>query len=343
MTLPSTLPASRVPDAMSAPALSWGILGTGWIANRFVQALRHSTRQKVVAVGSRSSATATAFATEHGIDRSHGSYEALVADPEVDVVYVASPHHLHVQQGVMAMEAGKHVLIEKPMALTMAGLERLFTAADRHGVMCQEAFWSFFLPKFDVIRQILDDGWLGDLTTVIADHGEWLPPAHRIHDPSMAGGSLHDLGVYVLALSAWAAGAPATTQATGVMTPTGVIGDVAVALTTTNGTVSSLSTTMLATTPCRAVLAGPAATLATTDAFFFPGPFTVTETASGRTLTWDEPNTRHGALYFEAAEVARRIAAGGTSTPVWTRDHSRHVVAALESINAELGLDPQDV
>lgn len=343
MTLPSTLPAPRVPDAMSAPVLSWGILGTGWIADRFVQSLRHHTRQKVVAVGSRSSHTAASFARQHGIEGAHGSYEGLVDDPEVDVVYIASPHHLHVQYGVMAMEAGKHVLIEKPMALTVAGLERLFAAADRHGVMCQEAFWSFFLPKFDVIRQIIDDGWLGDLTTVIADHGEWLPPSHRIHDPSMAGGSLHDLGVYVLGLSAWAAGAPATTRATGIVTPTGVIGDVAVALTTSSGTVSSLSTTMLATTPCRAVLAGPAATLATTDAFFFPGTFTVTETASGRTLTWDEPNIRHGALYFEAAEVARRIAADETTTSAWTREHSRHVVAALQAINGELGLDPQDV
>lgn len=342
MILPSSLPGSRVPDAMSAPALSWGILGTGWIAERFVSALGNNTRQQVVAVGSRSSVTAASFAAQHGIDRSHGSYEALVADPGVDVVYIASPHHLHVQHGVLAMEGGKHVLIEKPMALTMSGLERLFTAADRNGVMCQEGFWSFFLPKFDVIRQVIDDGWLGDLTTVIADHGEWLPPSHRIHDPSMAGGSLHDLGSYLLALSAWAAGAPVTTRATGVMCPTGVIGDVAIALTSSSGTVSSLSTTMLATTPCRAVLTGSTATLETTDAFFFPGAFTVTETASGRTLTWAEPNTRHDALYFEAAEVARRIAAGETTSPIWTRDHSRDVVSALEAINAELGLDPHD-
>lgn len=342
MTLPSTLPSPRIPDARDAPALSWGILGTGWIADRFVRSVQEHTNQRVAAVGSRTFDGASLFAQAHGIERVYGSYADLVADPSLDIIYVASPHHLHVQHGLLAIEAGKHVLIEKPMALTSEGLDRLLAAAGRQGVMCQEAFWSFFLPKFDVIRQIIDDGWLGGITSVIADHGEWLPPEHRIHDLGSAGGSLHDLGVYVFALSAWAAGRPSTTRATGVMTPTGVIGDVAVSLTTTDGAVSSLHTTMTATTPCRGVIAGPEATLRTDDAFFFPGPFTVIDRATGGTLVWREPNPRHGALFYEAAEVARRIGNGETTTPTWTPEHSRHVVETLETVNAELGLDPRD-
>ena len=334
----TTLPASRVPDPLDAPALRWGILGTGWIAERFVSALMSSTRQQVAAVGSRSSASAQDFARRLGIAKAYGTYEDLVSAADIDIIYVASPHHLHFRHGLLAIEAGKHVLIEKPIALSLADLDRLFTAADAHQVMCQEAFWSFFLPKFDVIRQVLDDGLLGCITTVLADHGECLPPPHRIHDPEMAGGSLHDLGVYTFAISAWAAGTPIQTRAVGTMTQTGVAGDVAISLLTESGAVSSLSTTMFTTTPCHAVIAGTEATLATTDAFFFPGPFVVTNHASGSQLTWQEPNTRHGALYFEAAEVARCINAGVLSTPVWTRQNSRDVARTLDAVNADLAI-----
>lgn len=340
--LPHALPVSRVPHPHNAPTLRWGILGTGWIADQFVRSLHRNTGQHVVAVGSRTQETAARFASAHGIVRAHSSYESLTQDPDVDIIYVASPHHLHVEHGLLAMSAGKHVLIEKPMALTLAGLERLHSAADRHGVLCQEAFWSFFLPKFDVMRQILDDGWLGPLTSILADHGEWLPPEHRIHSPALAGGSLHDLGVYVFALISWAAGAPAEVKATGSMTPTGVIGDVGVAMITENGAMGSLATTMTATTPCRATLAGSLATMTTQDAFFFPGPFIVSDPTSRQVLVWDEPNVRHDALHFEATEVARCIGRGELSALAWTREHSRNVVLTLQAVNAQLGLSPKD-
>lgn len=282
------------------------------------------------------------FAAEHGIPRSHPSYDALVHDPDIDIIYVATPHHLHVQHGVLAMEAGKHVLIEKPMALTVEGIERLFEVAARNGVMCQEGFWSFFLPKFDVIRHVLDEGWLGPLTTVVADHGEWLPPEHRIHEPALAGGSLHDLGVYVFAWSVWATGPAQTVRAVGQTTESGVVGDVAIALTSAEGATACLSTTMMATTPCRGVLAGERGTLETDGAFFCPGPFTVTDTVTGERMHWNEPNVRHEALYFEAAEVARCIHAGQTLSSMWTPQNSRDVAAALTAVNAELGLTPAD-
>lgn len=323
---------------MDAPVLRWGILGTGWIADKFTQALLSGTRQQVTAVGSRSAEVASSFAARFGIPGAHGCYEDLVSDPTVDIVYVASPHHVHVEHGLLAIEAGKHVLIEKPIALSATDLDLLLGAAASRGVLCQEALWTFFLPKFDVIRQVVDAGLLGDIVTVIADHGEWLPPDHRIHDPALAGGSLHDLGVYTFALSCWAVGRPDSVLATGRMTETGVIGDVAVAMRTRGGAVSSLSTTMMTTTPCRAVIAGTEALLTTEDAFFFPGPFTVTHHQTGQVLRWDEPNPRHGALHFEAAEVARRIHAGETSIPAWTATNARDVMATLDAVNAQLGL-----
>ncbi len=333
-----SLPQSRVQDPKTAPVLRWGILGTGWIADNFVKALHRDTSQIVHAVGSRNLQSARDFADRLGVARVHGSYEDLVGDPEVDVVYVATPHNYHVEHGLLAIEAGKHVLIEKPLALSGEGVQRLFEAGTRRGVMVQEAFWSFFLPKFDVMRQVIDEGLLGEITTVVADHGELLPPPHRIHDPALAGGAIHDLGVYCIAIAAWAAGAPAQIEATASWVPSGVVGDAAVALKSESGVVSSLSTTMTATTPCRAVIAGSTGRIDTANGFFFPGDFMVTDYATGTGLSWTETNVRHGALYYEAAEVARRVHAGELASPMWTPDMSRWVATTLDSINLRLGI-----
>ena len=144
--MPSHLPSPRVPDSLDAPPLRWGILGTGWIADKFVTALHESTRQVVQAVGSRSAEGARRAADAFGAATAHGSYEALVADPEVDVVYVATPHHLHLPHALLAIEAGKHVLVEKPVGLDAGEARQIGEAAARAGVFCMEAMWSLFLP-----------------------------------------------------------------------------------------------------------------------------------------------------------------------------------------------------
>ena len=169
---PAAMPTSRVPDPLAAPSLRWGILGTGWIAERFVAALHRHTRQRVVAVGSRSVASAKDFAERTGVGRAHGAYADLAADPEVDVVYVATPHNHHRAHALLALDAGKHVLVEKPIGLSAAEAQEIADRAAERGVFCAEAMWTFFLPRYDVVRQLLDDGVLGEVRTVLADHGE---------------------------------------------------------------------------------------------------------------------------------------------------------------------------
>jgi predicted dehydrogenase len=213
VTFPSALPASRLPDPLAAPVLRWGILGTGWIAERFVASLERHTRQRVVAVGSRSPASAKEFAERTGIARAHGSYGDLVADPEVDVVYVATPHNHHRAHALLALDAGKHVLVEKPIGLSAAEAQEV--AARARGVFCAEAMWTFFLPRYDVVRQLLDDGVLGEVRTVLADHGEWFPATHRILRQDLAGGALLDLGTYPVALANWVLGEPEEVLAIG--------------------------------------------------------------------------------------------------------------------------------
>ncbi|MDT7580194.1 MAG: hypothetical protein QOK35_1458, partial [Pseudonocardiales bacterium] len=201
---PSVLPEPRSPDPMAAPPLRWGVLGTGWIAERFAAALHLATRQRVVAVGSRSVASAKEFADRTGIVRAHGSYADLVADPEVDVVYVATPHNHHRAHALLALDAGKHTLVEKPLALSAAEATEIADRAAAAGVYCAEALWTFYLPRYDVIRRVLADGVLGDVRSMLADHGEWFPATHRILRHDLAGGPLLDLGTYPLAVAQWA-------------------------------------------------------------------------------------------------------------------------------------------
>jgi len=204
------------------------VIGAGWIAERFVDALQSKTRQQVVAVGSRSRAGAIAFAGRFDIPRPHGSYEDLVSDPEVDVVYVATPHPSHLPHGLLALNAGKHVLIEKPLAVNAREARELQVRAAELDLYCAEAMWTLFTPKFDVIRQVLDAGMLGEIRTVIVDFGEWFAGDHRIMRPELAGGPLLDLGTYPVSLAHWVLGIPVEIIARGIPAPSGVNGQASV-------------------------------------------------------------------------------------------------------------------
>jgi predicted dehydrogenase len=320
------------------PALRWGVLGTGWIAERFVRALRASTTQQVVAVGSRTQASAERFAGAAGVQAAHGSPGALVADPGVDVVYVATPHQAHRAGALLAIGAGKHVLVEKPLGLDAAQAEEVAAAAAAAGVFCMEAMWTLFLPRFDVVRQVLEEGMLGDVRTVLADHGERFDPPHRILDPAMAGGSLLDLGSYLTALATWTLGPAQEVFASGEMTPSGVNGQAAMVLTHGGGARSVLHTTLLTRTPTAAVIAGTAATLTLPGPFFMPGDVVLTSADGGRAVTWADPDPiGHGGLYHSAVEVALRVTAGELQSPLRPAADVVAGMHALDEVSRQLG------
>ncbi|TQM64870.1 Gfo/Idh/MocA family protein [Humibacillus xanthopallidus] len=337
--LPGALPAPRRPTADSVPSLRWGVLGTGWIASRFVASLQSSTTQRVVAVGSRTQASADAFATAHSIERAVRRATALVADPGVDTVYVATPHHLHRESALLAIEAGKHVLVEKPLGLNAIEAQEISDAAAAAGVFCMEAMWSLFLPRFDVVRQVLDLGMLGDVRTVLADHGEHFDAPHRILDPAMAGGSLLDLGTYVTTFATWVLGPASRVQASGSMTPRGVNGQAAMVLTHAGEATSVLHSTLLTRTPTAATIAGTAATLTLPGPFFQPGDVAVTSADGSRTLTWTEPEPiGHGALFHSALEAARCIGEGLLESPLHPARAVVRNMTALDEVTRQVGV-----
>ena len=206
----------------------WGILATGWIADLFVKDLV-LTGHTVSAVGSRAKASADRFAARFGIPNAHSSYESLAADPQVDIIYVSTPHPMHAANAKMALLAGKHVLIEKPFTLNAIEAEEVVALAESRGLVALEAMWTRFLPHMVDIRKIVASGELGELRSVIADHTQDLPddPAHRLNALELGGGALLDLGIYPISFARDILGQPQSIQATARFKTTGADAQVA--------------------------------------------------------------------------------------------------------------------
>jgi len=334
-----TLPMSSIPDSRDAPVLRWGILGPGWIAQRFTESVQAHTGQVIAAVGSRSFDRSKAFAESFGIPAAFGSYEELVADPGIDIVYVCTPHTAHHAAAVLAIGAGKHVLIEKPLALNAEQARDIARRAETAGVFAAEAMWSFFLPKFDVIRQVLDAGTLGTITTVLAEYGEHFEPAHRIFDPALAGGPLLDLGTYPLALVTEFLGRPQRLHAVGQPHPSGVNAQLSAVMQFEGGAQAVVNTHVHNFTPTCAVIAGSEATLSVDGPFNMPGGFEL-RFPHGERLRYEEPPGGHfEGLHYEAAAVARSIAAGETESPQRLLASSIQTLEVADDIRRQLSIE----
>lgn len=340
MSFPDRLPSSRVPDPMQAPALRWGILGSGWIAEQFIRSARAHTKQVFQAVGSRSQEKADAFAQAWDIPTAHGSYEALVSDPDLDVIYVATPHNLHFDHAKLALEAGKHVFIEKPMAMNHAQGAELVALAQSKNLFLAEALWTYFLPKFDVVQQVLDSGILGEIKSIHTEYGEYFTRDHRIFEPALAGGPLLDLGTYPLSFIIKLMGVPANVTGQKQMDASGVHGQLSVVLGDAAGNLANMATTLYGFTPTNAVVVGTEGTLRFGSEFNLPGPFKVISADGSTILSYDEPPGRHfEGLYYEAAEVARSIAAGEKQALSRPHHHTLDMLKALDAIVDKLEID----
>ena len=329
------LPTPRTPDPAAAPGLRWGLLGAGWIASQMAFSLR-DTSQQVVAVGSRDVARAQAFVDEHAPGaRPHGDYASLVADPEIDVVYIASPHSEHLEHALLAIGAGKHVLVEKAMAANADEARQIVAAARGAGVFCMEAMWTRFLPHIDVLRQILETGLLGEVSTVLADHSIplWPDGPQRLSDPALAGGAMLDLGIYPLSFASLALGGLTTATGLGTLTDLGVDRRMAYVAQGPTGAVASLATDMSVASPTTASVNGTWARLELETMFYMP----TTMRLVGKdgvvldTMTGD-PIEQHRGLRHEATEVALRVAAGETESPVMPLDETLRISEVMDEL-----------
>jgi predicted dehydrogenase len=328
-----------VPDPLDAPAIRWGVLAPGGIAHDWTAALHARTSARVTAVGSRSLERAQAFAAEFAVERSHGSYESLVADDGIDAIYVASPHSEHHDHALLALDGGKPVLVEKAFTRNASEATAVIETARSKGLLVVEAMWTRFLPHLDVLRRCLEDGLLGDVVAVEADHGQLLYPngPRRLADPALAGGALLDLAIYPIAFAHLVLGEFTTVHATGTLAETGVDASETIAVTGPNGAIGTLSSTMLAKTPCAAAVSGTAARLEIDGWFYQPNTVRLFAPDDRELDRYESPSREHG-LAYEAAEFARLLAAGKTESDLLPLDETLRLMRVLDDVRAQLGV-----
>lgn len=336
-----TLPDPRTPDPHQAPGIRWGVLGPGGIARTFADAVAVGTASSVVAVGSRSLERAQGFAAEFGVDRAHGSYDDLVADDGVDAIYVASPHSEHHAHALLAIRAGKPVLVEKAFTRSATEARELFAAADEQGVLVAEAMWSRHLPHYDVVLQAATSGLIGEVVTVFADHGQLLYPdgPDRLSSPELAGGALLDLGVYPISFADYLLGPATSVQAAGTLTDLGVDATTTMLVTNADGVHGLLSCTMAAATPCTALVNGTQGSLELSGPFY--GGVAVRLFDRRHELVDERPagfpDDLRGFSY-EAAEFARCLVDGRRETTVMPWATTLRVMETMDDVRRQVGV-----
>ena len=321
-----------VPDPLAAPELRWGILGAGGIAGRFAGEVPAHSSGRVVAVGSRDSGRAVAFADRHGIPAAYGSYAELVAAPDVDAVYVATPHSEHREHALLAIEAGKPVLVEKAFTRNAAEAREVFAAAKERGVFVMEAMWTRFLPHMVAIRGLVTGGVIGEVIAVHADHGQRLDgdPAGRLLNPALAGGSLLDLGVYPVSFAHDILGVPDGVLAAGAVAAADVDGQEALVLRYGSRAMAVCTATLWAATPARASISGTEGIIDIDGPFYGPTSFTLTRGDEQMTV-----RPRHGAGFqYQAAEVAD----GLLESAVLGWDDTLEVLTTMDEARRQIGV-----
>jgi predicted dehydrogenase len=326
---------------MSTSPFRWGILGTGGIARAFATDLAGLPDARLVAVGSRTIDAARAFAAAFepsfpGV-RAHDSWADLVGDDQVDAVYVATPHPWHAEGALLAIAAGRHVLVEKPFTMDADQARQVVTAARAAGVTCLEAMWTRFLPHTLRLRELVAAGAIGAPVTVSADHGQWFAqdPEHRLFAPKLGGGALLDLGIYPVSWASMLLGRPSSVRAVASPAFTGVDAQTSILLGHPNGAQAVLTCTLASATPRRAFVAGTEGVIEVDPVFYAPTGFTLTR-RDGRTDRFDSPaDLGEGpgkGLRFEAAELALRARRGEPESPHLPLDETVSIMETMDEV-----------
>jgi len=324
---------------LAAPPLGWGIVGAGWVAGMFTRALTRHTAHHVRAITAPRHDRATAFAARFGIPTVAADVREMLGDPEIDIVYVATPHDSHLPIALAVIEADRAVLVEKPLALSAAQATRLAEAAAARGVLAMEALWSSYLPRAFEVRRMLSERSIGEVALATAQFGAEFDrsPTHRSQDPARGGGVLLDLGVYHLAWARDVLGELTLASVTGRLSPTTVDDEATLVVDGTGGSRAVLTATMRTTLTGTASIAGTAGRIDYDAPFFLPGGLEIT--LPNRSHRWADESGIVGdeGLAWQAAYAARYLANGLTDSPIRPLAHAIADLAIIDQARAELG------
>ncbi|MEF2967683.1 Gfo/Idh/MocA family oxidoreductase [Paenibacillus sp. M1] len=318
--------------------IKWGIMGTGWIAEQFAKDLAYVSNGVGLAAGSRTLESANKFADKFGLPRAYGSYEELVKDPDIDAIYVATPHPYHRENVLTALNAGKAVLCEKPFTVNSGELEKLIATAKQHNLFLMEAMWTRFLPPIVQVRKWLEEGRIGEVKLLKAEFGfrsDW-NPAGRLLNPQLGGGALLDAGIYPVSFASMIFGSePERVWTTADIGETGVDEQFSILLDYGRGRAASLHGAV------RLDLTNDASIHGTKGMIHIQSFLNATEAVLRVTGQEEEKfsDDRKAAGYaFEAEEVGRCLLEGLKESPTISLEESLSILKLLDRVRSEWGL-----
>jgi predicted dehydrogenase len=326
---------------MTEQSVRWGILATGGIAAAFTADLVDLPDAEVVAVASRSEASAKAFAERFGIERAYGEWGALAEDADIDVVYVATPHAAHRAAAGLCLTAGRNVLCEKAFTLNAREAEELVGLAKDHGRFLMEAMWMYCNPLVRRLKALVDDGAIGEVRTVQADFGLAgpFPPSHRLRDPAQGGGALLDLGVYPVSFAHLLLGEPSDVMAKAVLSEEGVDLQTGALLSWDSGALASLHCSLTGGTATIASVTGSLGRIDIPNGFFHPDRFVLhRDGREPEEFVADPADGPRNSLKHEAREVMRALRAGETQSPLVPLEGTLAVMRTLDAVRDRIGV-----
>ncbi|MDR1562497.1 MAG: Gfo/Idh/MocA family oxidoreductase [Dysgonamonadaceae bacterium] len=311
---------------------NWGIFGPGRIARKFAEGLKSLPDARLYAVSSRSEKRAEAFRREFGFEKAYGSYDQMLADPLLDVVYIATTNNLHFEHTIMCLEAGKAVLCEKPFALNCAQVEQMIALAQRKKVFLMEALCSRFMPSMLALKSQIDGDIIGKPVMLQCDFGFVSPfdPQNRVYSPELGGGSVPDIGIYPVFTALYLFGYPVEIHVASIPCPTGTDWTTAVIFKHTDGEISMLSSSFQALLNNEARVYGEKGCLKLHRLFSKTDRLSFIDNQDRQTLLTSEM-TGNGYNY-EAAEVMRCLNLGLTESPAMSHRFSMDLILLIDII-----------
>ncbi len=316
--------------------LRWGFLSAGGIANVLADDFLIAGIT-IQAVGARDLVKANEFADKFGIPNRHQGYEALVNDPEVDVVYVSTPHSLHHEHTLLALNAGKHVLLEKPFTINAREAQEIKDLAEARGLFVLEAMWARFLPSMDAIFEVINSGILGEIKLVSADHSQYLSHVPRLWEPDLGGGALLDLGIYPVSFALRVLGLPLRATAKATLTSRGVDETTSIIFEYESGAQANLTTSISATGSVTATVVGTDGRIEVDKAFYNQTSFRVYNRGGEVIQSYDVKIDGIG-RQFQGLHLEKCVAEGLRESPILSITESVEIMKVMDALRAQMGV-----
>jgi predicted dehydrogenase len=318
--------------------IKWGILGTGRIARKFAEALKSVDNSELLAVGSRLFEKAKAFANEFRVYKSYGSYEEVCRDKDIDIIYIATPHHLHCANTIMALERGKHVLCEKPFGVNGREVRQMLEKARVKNRFIMEAMWSRFLPNIIKVKEIIKSGELGKvkLVTSYFSFKSFNPPEHRHFNKELCGGSLLDIGIYPVFLSLYILGKPEKIAAMAQMSPNGIDYSCSMTFKYPDESLAVMHSSFLANEGIVSEIHCEKGKIVIPDRWFTPVSIkTVTFNGAEKDYNFE---FRGNGYNYEADEAVKCVQSGKIESDIMNWNFSLDLIDTLDRIRKECGI-----